>query len=145
MAIVRQEMTLLGQVCFVTTPTLFISGMDKHTRRKSCAMHIASVHVLHIYLLQHRSLLAFTPGWSILNSCICLSLRPCMPPCHGPQCCGHELLTASCADSGHGGCLQIDQPGSAIDAYIGGLREVLERKASNIAQLQGRLESFQVI
>ena len=42
-------------------------------------------------------------------------------------------------------CVQIDQPGSAIDAYIGGLRDVLERKASNIAQLQGRLESFQVI
>ena len=40
--------------------------------------------------------------------------------------------------------MQIDQPGSAIDAYIGGLRDVLERKASNIAQLQGRLESFQV-
>lgn len=40
--------------------------------------------------------------------------------------------------------LQIDQPGSAIDAYIGGLRDVLERKASNIAQLQGRLENFQV-
>ncbi|KAK9904909.1 hypothetical protein WJX75_005265 [Coccomyxa subellipsoidea] len=38
---------------------------------------------------------------------------------------------------------QIDQPGSAIDAYIGGLREVLDRKASNIAQLQGRLENFQ--
>ena len=68
-----------------------------------------------------------------------------MPPSHGPQCCGLESLTASCADSGHAGCLQIDQPGSAIDAYIGGLREVLERKASNIAQLQGRLESFQVI
>lgn len=40
-------------------------------------------------------------------------------------------------------CMQIDQPGSAIDAYISGLRDVLERKASNIAQLQGRLESFQ--
>ena len=39
---------------------------------------------------------------------------------------------------------QIDQPGSAIDAYIEGLRDVLERKAANIAQLQGRLESFQV-
>lgn len=43
-----------------------------------------------------------------------------------------------------GCCLaQIDQPGSAIDAYISGLRDVLERKASNIAQLQGRLASFQ--
>ena len=40
---------------------------------------------------------------------------------------------------------QIDQPGSAIDAYIDGLRDVLERKAANIAQLQGRLENFQVL
>lgn len=40
-------------------------------------------------------------------------------------------------------CMQIDQPGSAIDAYISGLRDILERKASNITQLQGRLESFQ--
>ena len=38
---------------------------------------------------------------------------------------------------------QIDQPGSAIDAYIVGLRDVLERKAANIVQLQGRLENFQ--
>ena len=68
-----------------------------------------------------------------------------MPCTHSRHYCGREALTASCADSGHAGCLQIDQPGSAIDAYIGGLREVLERKASNIAQLQGRLESFQVI
>ncbi len=41
------------------------------------------------------------------------------------------------------GLAQIDQPGSAIDAYIVGLRDVLERKAANIVQLQGRLESFQ--
>ena len=108
-----------------------------------CMLPLWIFSVLH--LLQDRSLLALTPGRLVSHDCICLSLRPCVPSSHSRHCWGHEWLTTPCADPGHAGCLQIDQPGSAIDAYIGGLREVLERKASNIAQLQGRLESFQVI
>lgn len=66
----------------------------------------------------------------------CIALRDAEDTCQ----CDLELhaLMRDCAMH-----VQIDQPGSAIDAYIGGLRDVLERKASNIAQLQGRLESFQ--
>jgi hypothetical protein len=61
-------------------------------------------------------------------------------------CKGKHLICFVCLRKQESNCrvpLQIDQPGSAIDAYISGLRDVLERKASNIAQLQGRLESFQ--
>ena len=39
-------------------------------------------------------------------------------------------------------CLQVDQPGSAIDTYVNKLGAILDQKSAGIKDLQRRLESF---
>jgi hypothetical protein len=105
MAIVRQEMSLLGQVRCAHLP-----AGSALIPPESSALH-SGLQLMAWCLLERR--------WNLLVR----------------QRAGVLALANAAA--------QIDQPGSAVDAYIEGLRDVLERKAANIAQLQGRLESFQ--
>jgi kinesin family protein 2/24 len=38
---------------------------------------------------------------------------------------------------------EVDRPGSAIDAYVSGLTEILAARAASVAELQARLKTFQ--